>query len=84
MSDAAAQAAPRKQNANIRYGAQNQNLPVVGRTVADVRKELSSPLAWNVPMETNAFIGKKQLDDSYVIQEHDELVFHRRTGEKGK
>lgn len=74
------QAAP-NQVATVKYGVYSQPGNFVGKTVDEVRKNLSAQ--WNIPTDASAFKGKEQMDASYVIQPGDSLEFHRRMGEKG-
>lgn len=67
--------------ASVRYGVYNQPGSYAGRTVGDVQKELSK--IWNMPNDARAFKGKTQLDANYVIQEGEQIDFHRKMGEKG-
>lgn len=67
--------------AHFRYGVYANPGPYVGRTVAEVRDQLGK--VWQVPADASAFKGKTRLEDNYVIQEHDNIEFHRRQGEKG-
>lgn len=68
-------------NANIRYGVYGQPGNYAGRTVAQVREELSK--LWGIPADAAAYKGKERLDDSTVIQPGDQIEFHRKMGEKG-
>lgn len=71
-----------KRTATVRYGVYNQQLPVVGRTVGDVKKILKDQ--WQVPADAVAFSGKTQLSDDHLIEGGEELELQRRTGEKGR
>lgn len=81
MSETLAQQAATTQMASIKYGIVNQPMPMVGKTVAEVRNAVKG--TWKVPDEAEAFKGKTKLDDSYVIQPNDKIEFVRRLGEKG-
>lgn len=67
--------------AKIRFGFYNEPFPVVGKTVGEVRKMVKG--MWSVPTDSVGKKGKETLEDSYIIQEGDEIEFQRRTGEKG-
>lgn len=67
--------------AQVRFGVYNKVSDFAGKTVAEVRQ--SHGKTWGVPTDASAFLGKEKLDDSYVIQESDQIEFHRRAGEKG-
>jgi hypothetical protein len=67
--------------ATMKYGAYQQPGNHAGKTVAQIRTELSA--IWNVPGDAQAFKGKTQMADDYVVQPGDSIEFHRRMGEKG-
>lgn len=67
--------------AHFRYGVYNQPGPYVGRKIKDVRKQLGR--VWSVQDDSPAYKGKEKLDDEYVVQEGDNIEFHKRQGEKG-
>lgn len=83
MSDAsgAAAGAPQGGAARVRYGVHSRVGDNTGKTVRQVREELSRQ--WNLPGDATAFNGTTKLDDDYVIKAGDSLEFHRRQGEKG-
>lgn len=76
-----AAAKPAGGQAQIRFGVYNQPGDYVGKTVADVRGSIGK--LWGVPTDASAFLGKEKMPDDYVIQNGDQLEFHRRAGEKG-
>lgn len=65
----------------IKSGVYRQEVPFVGRSISDVRKQMSAQ--WNIDSNAQAFKGKNVLDESYIIQDGDQIEFHRRHGEKG-
>ena len=79
VSGAANEGASRQ--ATVRYGVYGQPGSYAGKTVGDVRRQLSS--AWSIPADAQAHKGKTALDDTYVIQPGDSIDFHRKLGEKG-
>lgn len=70
------------QQATIRFGVYNQQVPFVGKTIGEARAKLAGQ--WNIPEDANPFKGKEQLADDYVIQAGDNIELHRRMGEKGQ
>ena len=68
-------------SAHIRFGVYNQPGSHVGKTVGEVRGSVGK--LWGVPDDASAFLGKEKLDDNYIIQDGDNIEFHRRAGEKG-
>ena len=83
MSEAVSSAASEGANkqATIRYGVYGQPGSHAGKTVGEVRNQLSG--AWSIPIDAKAHKGKVSLEDSYVIQPGDSIDFHRSLGEKG-
>lgn len=79
-ASAANESAANKQ-ASVRYGVYGQPGEFAGKTVAQVRQQLSGP--WSIPKDAKAHKGKQALDDTYTIQPGDSIDFHRQLGEKG-
>lgn len=67
--------------ASIRYNAFNQPGKHAGKSVNQIRSELSG--LWGIPSDASAFIDDKKVDDSAVLGEGQTLVFHRKSGDKG-
>ena len=65
----------------VRYGVYSNTGNYAGKTVAQVRTELSH--LWNVPNDAVGYRGKEKMADDYVLQPEDTIEFHRRSGEKG-
>lgn len=70
-----------KGTANIRYSVYNQPGNYVGKSVSEVRSQLTK--LWGVPTDAVGHLGKEKLSDDYVIQDGDNIEFHKRSGEKG-
>lgn len=66
---------------SVRFGVYQEKLPVVGKTVAQVRAEMGP--RWSMSNDAQAYSGKTVLADDHVIQPGDTIEFQRRTGEKG-
>ena len=67
--------------AQIRFGVYNQPGSHAGKTVKEVRDNYTK--LWGIPSDASAYKGKDKLDENYVLQEGDNIEFHRRAGEKG-
>lgn len=68
--------------AKVSFGAYDQSSgQLVGKTVGEVRAQQGR--LWNAPADAVAMVGNSRVDDSYVIQENDHLILHRKSGEKG-
>jgi molybdopterin converting factor small subunit len=68
-------------NNDIMFGSEHLKLPLIGKTVADIRKELKHVL--NVPEGAQARVNSKLVDDNYVIKEEDVIEFVKVSGQKG-
>ncbi len=67
--------------ANVRFGVYSQASPVAGRSIKEIREQFSK--LWGIPSDATAYKGKDKMDEDYVVQQNDNLEFHRRAGEKG-
>lgn len=79
VSGAASESAAKQ--ATVRYGVYGQPGGYAGKTVAEIRKQLTGP--WSIPADAQAHKGKTALGDDYVIQPGDSIDFMRKLGEKG-
>ena len=68
-------------NNDIMFGSEHLKLPLVGKSIADLRKELKHAL--NIPEGAQARVNSKLVDDSYVVQEEDIVEFVKVSGQKG-
>lgn len=67
--------------ARVRFGVYNKPGSHAGKTVGEVRTEYAK--LWGIPKDANAYKGKERMGDDYVIEDGDQIEFHRRAGEKG-
>ena len=67
--------------AQVQFGIYKQPGNYAGKTVAQVRQEREK--LWKIPSDASAFIGDRKLSETDVINEGDNVEFHRRAGEKG-
>ena len=65
----------------VRYSAFNQPGKHAGKPVSQIRQELGG--IWGIPGDAQAFVNDKKVDDGYQLQEGDQLVYHRKSGDKG-
>lgn len=67
--------------AEIRWGVYQDVDEYVGMSVGQIREQLDG--VWNIPTDTQTFVGDKAVGNDYVIQANDSVNFIRRSGEKG-
>lgn len=65
----------------VKYHAFNQPGKHAGKTVGELRGEYGS--LWSIPADATAFVNDKKVDDNTTLAEGDQLVFHRKSGDKG-
>jgi len=67
--------------ASIKFGVFSNPGSHAGKSISQVRAEQGK--LWGVPTDAAAHVGKTAVSEDYVIQEGDNVEFHRRAGEKG-
>jgi hypothetical protein len=73
--------------ANVEYvnvispSGQRESLPVAGRTVAEIRRQLADRL--NLDPTAQAMVGNQDVGDDVVLRPGEYLLFRRMAGEKG-
>jgi excisionase family DNA binding protein len=65
----------------VTHGANDSFFPVVGKSVAAVRKGLAT--AFSIPTDAEAYINGSVVDPGYRLQAGDSVEFLRRWGRKG-
>jgi hypothetical protein len=66
---------------DIMYGSEHIKLPLGGKSVAEIQKELKHVL--NIPAEAQPRVNSKIVDGNYILQETDTLEFVKVSGQKG-
>ncbi len=67
--------------ATVRYGAHSAALPVVGKTIDAVRRELSP--TWNIDANASVYVDSQTASGNHVVQAGQVLEFIRPAGQKG-
>lgn len=65
----------------VTYGANSQEVDVVGKTVGQIREGMAEAL--NVPKDATALISGEPVVNDYALQQGDRVEFVRASGEKG-
>lgn len=79
----AVSSASQPQTATIIYGVYNAAMPVVNRTIGQVKRELGGKDEWDVPADAQGYDGKTALADDHVIKAGQTITFSKKLGEKG-
>lgn len=68
--------------ATVTHGINNEQLPVAGLTVAQIRDQLGD--RFDIDPDSDAFIQGNPVDDQTVLRTGQTLTFARKGGEKGR
>jgi len=66
---------------NVISGANENELPLGGRTVGFARQNLGA--IYNIAAGATATVNTREVGDDYVLSDGDDLVFASRQAEKG-
>lgn len=80
-NEAATRAEGQNLNVTVQYSAFKGVLPMAGKTVKQVREEMSAQ--WHIEAGASGYIGKQRVADDTILEAGQSLVFHRQMGEKG-
>ena len=67
--------------ATVIHGVHLQELPVAGRTVAEIRERFGDRLG--IDPESRAVLRNREVDEDTIVRTGEVLSFIRRAGEKG-
>lgn len=76
-----ASASQPNQSVRVRYGVNNKQGDLAGKTIGQIRAEVGR--SWKLTDDTSAYNGTQKLDEDYVVKPGENIEFHRRQGEKG-
>lgn len=66
----------------VSHGVNTLSADLAGRTVSEVRAMTAQAL--NHAASDKALVGGEEVDESYVLQQGDELDFAKASGDKGR
>lgn len=67
--------------ATVRYGSHNAQLPVVGKTIAAIRRELTP--SWNIDVGAAVYVNGQTPSPDHVVATEETVEFIRPAGQKG-